>query len=431
MRFAARLLRAGPPDAFRWLHRTHGPTVRVRLPGRTILSITDPGDVHEVTRARFRSFGKGDIDAALVPLWGTDNLLSAHGDVWRGQRRAAQPAFQPERAPALQAIAVRQARAAFDPVAAQAAAGPVRRRLYHDLRPVVMAALCEDWLGVTDPAEAARLSALLTRTTDIVTRRVARPVQLPPWLPTPGTLRLRRRLRAVDDAVTQLLARGPRGEDLLSLLLAADLPEGQRRGDLVVFLVAAYETPSLGWALDLLARHPALAERAAAEVAEVLDGRDPAVDDLPRLRYLQACVREALRLNPPSPVLFREALEDTPLATCAVARGTTVAVAACALHRDPAFWGDPDAVRPERFLEQRVPSLQFLPFGAGPRACIGGPAAMQLKTTLLAMLLQRFRLAAEPGPPPRPRDPLRPHPDGGVPAILTLRERAWSAHVER
>ncbi|MEQ1501667.1 MAG: cytochrome P450 [Myxococcota bacterium] len=427
LRFAARLLRSGPADAFRWAHQRFGPTIRVGLPGRTLVSVTDPDDVERVTRSEFYKFGKGDIDADLVPMWGSNNVLSAHGDVWRAQRRACQPVFAPTRAPVVQEIVVRHARRLLDPLVDEAGHGPLRRELYQDLRRIVMSSCCEDWFGVTDPAEARRISDVLTRVSDVTTRLVARPVKIPRSVPTPLNLRYRARLRELDAVVAELIGRPTdRPDDLLGQMLRASgsVAPDQLRGNLVVFLVAAYETPSLGWALFLLGRHREVAERAAAEVDSVLGGADPTVADLKRLVFLDACLLEALRLHPPSPVLFREALEDVQLATGRVEAGETVAIAACALHLDPLTWPDPDSYRPERFLDRRTDGLSFLPFGTGPRACIGAAVAMQTKKTLVAMLLQRFRFAVDDGYAPVPNDPLRPHPSGSVPATLTLRPRS-------
>ena len=194
----------------------------------------------------------------------------------------------------------------------------------------------------------------------------------------------------------------------------------------MTLLLAGHETTALAltWAWFLLDRSPAARERLEGELDTVLDGRLPTVDDVGRLPFTGAVVNEVLRLYPPAYVTGREALRETSLGGVRLPKRHVVLTAMAVIHRDPRFFPDPDAFRPERWLdglERRLPRGAFIPFGLGGRKCIGASFAMLEATLVLATIARRVRLEVAPG-------------DVGVQPAITLRPRGpvpAVAHVRR
>jgi cytochrome P450 len=262
---------------------------------------------------------------------------------------------------------------------------------------------------------------------------------LPPpiWLPTPNNLRLKRAVRRLDEIlygfIRQRRQSGVDRGDLLSLLLhARDEDDGSRmtdrqlRDEAMTLFLAGHETTALtlAWAWYLLAGHPEAEERLLAEAQEVLNGRPPTVADLPRLRYTEGVVLEALRLYPPAYVVGREAIDDCEIGGYRVPASTTLLMSQWVVHRDARHFEQPEAFRPERWagdLAQRLPKYAYFPFGGGPRLCIGNTFAMMETVLVLATIAPRFRftLLPEPAVVPWPTFTLRPK--HGIPAVLTPR----------
>jgi cytochrome P450 len=218
---------------------------------------------------------------------------------------------------------------------------------------------------------------------------------------------------------------GAGGDDLLGLLLSVTDAEGRPmpraavRDELVTMMLAGHETTANGltWMWHLLARHPSAYERHRREVAAVLGRRLPTADDLDRLEWTRACFQEAMRVYPPAWVLERAAREATTLDGYAIARGTTVIFPVHLIHRDPRWWDDPMAFRPERFLPDAPHPRRgaYLPFGAGRRACVASTFALAEGTLIAAMVTQRWRLAAPDATPPAERATVTLRPRRGLP----------------
>jgi cytochrome P450 len=172
---------------------------------------------------------------------------------------------------------------------------------------------------------------------------------------------------------------------------------------MTIFL-AGHETTALAltWTWYLLSVHPEADRRVAAEARDVLGGKTPAADDLERLPYARMVIEEAMRLYPPAWGFSRLALAEDQLGPCRVPPGAIVFVVPYVVHRHPAFWDEPDAFRPERFAAdatQARPRLAYVPFGAGPRQCVGNHFAMLEAHVILTTVAQRYRLALVPNHP--------------------------------
>ena len=253
-------------------------------------------------------------------------------------------------------------------------------------------------------------------------------LNLPGWIPRPGRMTsrsiLRRMRRSTDLAIDARAARG-KGQgppDLLDLLLDAHDPETDRsmtreelRDNLLTFIVAGHETTALtlAWALYLCAFDPAVQDRAAAEAQAVLGDRAATADDLDHLPYITRVVNETLRLYPAAAFLSRTAQVHDRLCGREVLPRDTVMLPIYALHRHRLLWDNPDSFDPDRFLTP-PDRYAFLPFGAGPRICIGASFAMQEAVIILATLLAKLRFTRVAGRDPTPRMILTLRPQGGV-----------------
>jgi cytochrome P450 len=234
---------------------------------------------------------------------------------------------------------------------------------------------------------------------------------IPTWLPTPGNRRLAAATRRLDEVVYGMIRERRPGEDrgdLLSMLLLARDEEGagmserQVRDEVMTLLLAGHETTALAlsWAFLLLDRHPEARDRLEAELGAVLGSEPASPADVPALPYTQAVVNETLRLYPPAYVTGREAVRDTTIGGVPIPKGHIILISMYTTHRDPRFFREPDAFRPERWLdglEKRLPRAAFIPFGLGSRKCIGASFAMMEATLLLATIARRWRFELAPG----------------------------------
>ena len=179
------------------------------------------------------------------------------------------------------------------------------------------------------------------------------------------------------------------------------MSERQLRDEMLTLFLAGHETTAnaLTWTWFLLSRHPEVEAKLWDELDRVLEGRTPEPADLAKLLYTEMVIRESLRLYPPAPSVAREPVEDVTIAEYRIRKGSLLSVNTYALQRDARFYIDPERYDPERFSsgwEERIPRYAYLPFGAGPRVCIGNAFAMMEARLILATLAQRYKLSLEP-----------------------------------
>jgi cytochrome P450 len=255
--------------------------------------------------------------------------------------------------------------------------------------------------------------------------------------PTRSYRRFQTARRVLQGAVVHAIAvrrRNPTGAaDLLSMLLSARdeetgeaMTDEQLRVEVTTFLLAGQETTSLAltWVWFLLSEHPPARRRLEAEIDTILRGRPPEYGDLEHLSYVRRVIDEGMRLYPPAWGFSRQALADDELGGFRLPRGWLAFVIPYVLHRLPAFWPDPESFEPDRFLPEASaerPRFVYLPFGAGPRQCIGNHFALIEAHLIVATLAQRYRLHLVPGHPVEPRPLITLRPRFGMPMIVERR----------
>ncbi|WP_372802459.1 cytochrome P450 [Paracoccus seriniphilus] len=386
--------------------------------------VMDPESLRRILKDRVEDYPKSVTTKLILKPAVGESLFVAEGAHWRWQRRAMAPAFSFRHVTALGPVMTAAAEASSRRLAQ--ANGPVD--LFEETVAATFEVISDVTLSGNAPFDRAAVHHAINRYISQTAKvSLLDVLGLPAWLPRPGRIfaggDLRRMKRIADQAI-DARASQPRGtdQDLLDLLLEAQDPQTGRsmtheelRDNLLTFIVAGHETTALtlAWALYLCAFDPGVQERAAAEAHAVLGGRAARADDLPALPYVQQIVNEALRLYPPAAFLSRTAMVPDSLCGREVRPGDTIILPIYALHRHHLLWEDPDAFDPERFLTP-PDRFAFLPFGAGPRICIGASFAMQEAVIILSTLLARFRFTAVAGYAPQPRMILTLRPHGGV-----------------
>ena len=380
-----------------------GPVTRVSLGPRwlipPIVVAASPQAIRDVLSVRDGSFDKtSGVPLELRRLIG-GNLFDLPYEEWLPRRRTLQPVFTKQSVGQFGGHMVQAAEAVC-----ATWGDDTRVDLDVQCRTVTLRALGRSVLGLDLDERADAVAQPLRDATSYAVTRAISPLRAPKWMPT----RARRRayaaaatIRELADAILQACRAYPtRDAPLVHALIAATDPEtGQSlsdneiRDELIIFLFAGQDTTAttLTYALWALGRHRDLQERVAAEVAELGD-RDPTPDDVARLGYTVQVLQEAMRLCPPAPTGSRMATRDVEVGGFRVEAGTMVALGRMAVQRDPRLWEDPLRFDPDRFSPQQSEGRdrwQYVPFGGGPRSCIGDHFAMLEATLALATIIRR------------------------------------------
>ncbi|HST85023.1 MAG TPA: cytochrome P450 [Kineosporiaceae bacterium] len=424
-----------------WLEqavRIHGDLVALPLPRTPVLLVNTPSGARRVLQENHPNYTKQTVQYGALSLVTGAGLLSTDGEPWRRHRRVLQPAFhhgELDQVAAATVIAAMSLRRIWDDV-------PVGSAVDADAAMMrVMVEVVGRTLFADDLADLGeRVVTAVEEALRIVLARARSPLGNGPLarLPSPSRRRLRRSVATLDDVCAQVVDRRrrrgiqPEDNDVLAVLLRAsgELSDREIRDELVTLVIAGHETvaSSLTWTLHLLAGAPLVQKQLHAELDEVLSsgqGRAPRWSDLPALGYTRAVVDESLRLYPPAWVITRRAIAEDRVDGVIVPPGTLLLISPWLLHRREESWPDPLRFDPTRFLgagEQSRRREGYLPFGAGPRLCIGRDFALVEATLVLAALL-RDRTVAHPTGSAGQAGTTAPIAAPAVDALVTLRPR--------
>jgi cytochrome P450 len=387
------------PFAFYDDLREYGDVVGYRMFGHDMCSVLDPAAVEDVLLNDADAYQKPALLGESLDDYMAEGVLLTEGEQWRAQREMLQPMFYRDRIETFG-----DSMAAYAADAAADWAGEDELELQSAASELTLRVLARTLFDVdlSDRADVVREFADAVRE---IGRAGTLESQLPRWVPLPSRRRHRRAFERFEDTLSELVdeRRSDPGdtaerEDLLSLLLDAEYPDGtspsetEIRDQLMTFLFAGHDTTALAvtWAFVLLNGRPETYEQLRDEVDDVLDGDRASVTDLPDLPYTDMVATEVLRLRPPAGALFRETREDVELGGYRVPEGTMVVLPQFAVQTDPRFYDDPEEFRPERWqdgLEEDLPDYAYFPFGGGPRHCIGMRfAALELRLVLATLV---------------------------------------------
>jgi len=411
-----------------------GPVGSIRFGTRNIVLVNAPNLVHEVLVTRADAFHKGPaLSIYSRPLLG-NGLLTSEDDFHRRQRGLVAPAFAHRR---ITGYADGMAHAA-ERLQANWKNGEILD-VAHEMTRLTLGIVGKTLFDADVLGEADDVGRALTITMRYLVDVIRAPLRLPfAWIP-PWKRDVKVALARLDATIYGLIeARRQSGEDtgdLLSLLLLtrdeengnAAMDPKQVRDEAMTLFLAGHETTAnaLAWTWYLLARHPEIYARVQEEADTVLAGRAPTFDDLARLPYTLQVLKEVMRLYPPAYALARQAMQDVVIGGFQVTRGAIVLLSPYLLHHDPVLFPDPETFDPDRFTpdaEGARPRHAYLPFGGGPRVCIGAAFALMEGHLVLATLAQRVTFTlAEPRKIIEPESLITLRPKGGVPVVVQRR----------
>ena len=398
----------------------YGDTILLRLgPYRSWL-LFHPDSIEALLTGHWSSFIRFKKLTDVVAQWNGDSLLLAEGEEWRERRRKVLPAFQTRRLSGYGNAAVRHAVRLTEQLAQRAdAKGHVSFNTDNVMARLTLDIAVTTLFGSEPPENGEEVESALQILSDTAFRKSTSPFSLPDWLPFPAKRRKLWAMTTMDRLVVSLvqtgLQRGNRDTgDLLSMLIEQHGGDAHAiRNDAMSLLIAGHETSGalLSWLFACLASNRQWLDKAIEELKRELGGRPPAMEDLPSLKIVSAVVEETLRLYPPAySLLLRQAVSNVNIAGTPVAKGDLVQIVPFTVHRDPRWFENPLAFDPGRFLDKATwPRYAYLPFGAGPRVCIGQNFALAEACLVVATILQHCRpLALDRMPELDPKFSLRP-----------------------
>lgn len=430
----------------RWRERC-GDFVRFSLGPKDLHLLSHPVLAEEVLVKQADVFAKvydPNRPTGLALVLG-NGLLTSGGELWRRQRRLIQPMFQRAR---VARMSIQMVEAAEQMLARWAQRRPGEPcDVAAEMMQLALEVVTRTMFSTSLLKDVGSLGPSLLVLIRYAFRSFHNPVRLPLWVPTASNREFLRAKQLVDRMIYGLIEErrrsGARRDDLLDALLwtvdpetGKGLSEQQQRDELLTIAAAGHETTAnaLTWTWYLLAGNPTAAFRLREELADVLGGRAPTIDDLPRLSYTRAVFEEALRLYPPAPAVQRRATRDTAVGGQPLPAGSIVLVSLWNIHRHPAFWEQPEQFDPDRFAGHRAGSdhhAAFLPFGSGPRTCIGNHFAMVEGVLLLALIAQRYELYLVPDARVEMELAVTLRPRYGLPMILRPRDRRSPSTAHR
>jgi cytochrome P450 len=388
----------------------YGNAVRLAIGPKTLYFFNHPDHAKHVLADNAANYHKGIGYVQARRALG-DGLLTSEGELWRKQRRTIQPVFQHKRIAAQAGTVAEEAAKMIARLRANEGGNPVD--VLEELTGFTLGVLGQSLLDA-DLGSFHSVGHSFEAVQDQAMFEMQSMSMVPMWVPLPRQLRFRRARKDLQRVVDRLVderVRAPRtdGDDVLTRLIESTgresdhrVGEQRMRDEMVTLLLAGHETTAstLGWTLYLLDRHPEVLARLRAEAVEVLGDRLPVYEDLHRLKYTAMVLNEVMRLYPPVWILPRQAQADDEVGGYHVPAGSDVLICPYTLHRHPAFWDDPTRFDPDRFDPGRSdsrPRYAFIPFGAGPRFCVGNHLGMMEATFVTAMIARDLRLAKVPG----------------------------------
>lgn len=432
-----------PLGMFTRMAREGSGVVPLRIGPRQGYLVSDPEKIRHVLLENAMQYDKDTLAFRAVRVALGNGLLTSSGDFWKRQRRIAQPAFHGENLKRFAPIFNRLANQCADQWESTHRSGnPVDAGT--DMMKATLDGVAEALFGEDLSAEAGEINRVFPAILDELAHRAHSPIPVPLWIPSPRNRRLHAALGTIEQIVDTMIRRrrdrldaiaaepSVRRDLLSTLMLAKDEETGESMGDqqlhdeVMTLLIAGHETTAnaLSWIWYLLDRHPDEQERLYEELRSVTGGRPPLVDDLPHLKRLRMVFLEALRLYPPVWMFDRRALAPDRLGSTEIHAGDLVIFCPYAVHRIESLWPDPETFRPERFEpghEQQKNKFAFLPFGAGPRMCMGMSFAMIESQILLGTLINRFRTRLWTPEVLRPKPQVTLRPDRPVLLRLEIR----------
>lgn len=416
----------------------YGDILYYRIALWSVYRLGHPDFAQHILQDNHRNYNKQSIDYKLLRRVSGNGLISSEGEFWLRQRRLMQPLFHRKRINALGSVMTE-------------ATERMLTRWPAEIRNGEPFDVTEAMTGLTMDIVSRALFSLDIGETAVSFSRAFSDVNeylgsldplfaIAPWLPTPGLNKYRAGMAELNRIIYGLIderrANPLHGnDDMLTLLIEAQdeetgeqMTDEQIRDETITLLIAGHETTAnaLAWTWYLLAQHPELREELERELEGVLAGRVPTMADMPQLVYTDKVIKESMRRYPPAWFISRTTIDWDELAGYPIPPKSFLSISTYLIHHHPDFWPEPFTFDPERFTpeqEKARPRYAYLPFGGGPRMCIGNHFAMTEAILLLATIAQHYRLDLSPGQEVIPEPLITLRPKGGLPMLVTRRSR--------
>lgn len=407
--------------------RKYGDVVRFRIGPVVVHLLNHPDHIEHVLQSHARNYDKATRSSSKIRLISGDSLLTSNGEVWQRQRRLLQPSFHRQRIAGLASqmtdlTARMLQRWQTHLVNGQPldVASEIIRLTYTIVGKTLLGA---DVGGDLSAVEHA-METVLTHTF----QSWGNVIDPPAYIPTPRNLRFRRAMQILDQIVYRVIAEHRSGKgassDLLSMLLdvrdeqtGEGLSDAELRNETITFLLAGHETTAnaLSWAFYLLSQNPDVERQLREELAAVPDGGPPTVEHFPHLKFTTMVIQESMRLYPPIWAMERRAIADDVMGGFHIPAGSSVVISPYVLHRNEKFWPNAERFDPTRFSTK---PHAYIPFGSGPRFCIGAEFAMMEARLIVPMVAQACHLELVPGRPIVPLPGITLRPQNGLPMTV-------------
>lgn len=397
-------LRASPPAYLLDLFKKYGEIARFKG-AFTVYAINNPECVKSILTSAWPQYSKNTIDYKVISAVFGNGLVTSDGDDWVRQRRIMQPVFSSRSVNSFDKVINETTSALADNWSKQSTHDVTW--LDRDMSKITFQVVSRTLFGTNIDHVSDEMIDILDLL-NIHPMRLSALLRLFPWIPSPSNKRFLRANRRLDEIVYTLIEEhqlpGACQENIVGRLLAAkdddskaSLTTEQIRDEVVTLMLAGHETSavSLTWTFYLLSQHPEIEERLCEELENKLNGAPATSSDLAELIYLKQVVQESLRLYPAVWGVSRRSLDEAVLGGYRIPKNSYIAITPYVLHRDPNSWPEPEKFDPERFSPEQIKSrhsYSYLPFGAGPRTCIGAGMAMLEIQLILAQLLQKFKV---------------------------------------
>lgn len=406
-----------------------------RLGFKPMILANHPDLIRHVMLDNAANYERDPVGKRLLEPGLGKGLLTSEGADWKRQRRMMAPIFQPRRLAGFAAIMTDYA----ERLAGTLAALPPGRSvdMAEQMMLLTLDIIARTMFGSDERTDVSAVGAAMDRYQVTVRPNIPDLIGLPRWVPRPAAAEGRRAVAEMDAIINSLIQRRRErvepGNDLLGLLLAARddetgaaLDDREVRDQMATFFLAGHETTAtaLAWTWYLLSHAPDVEQKLHAELDSVLVGRAATYADYDRLTYTRMVIEEAMRLYPPAHTTARQAIAEDRFDTIAIPAGTMVIISPWIMQRHRLYWQNPDVFDPENFAPEKAAQRRrytYLPFGAGPRICIGQGFAMIEAVLILATLAQKLRVRLLPGAKVAPVAKITLRPSPGLPMTILPR----------
>jgi cytochrome P450 len=405
--------------------------------------VVHPDHLKYILQENSRSFIKGKNFEAIKLVIG-EGLVVKEGDSWRRERRLMQPTFHRQRVGSLITVMTKVITQMLESWRAIDPSTPFN--VSAEMVRLAQKILLKSLFSIDASGETTdELSRAWDTVYEFLSEELWAVIKLPMGIPTPRNRRFQQAVRTLETIAYRIIRERRQSsnvpEDLLSMLMSAcdeesgeGMSDEQLRDEIMTIFSGGFETSAgvLAWIWYLLSKHPSVERRLHAELADVLGGRTPTLEDLPNLKYTKMVIEETMRLYPGAWVFTRGNLNTEEIGGYQIPAQSVIMISPYVTHRLPTFWENPEDFDPERFVPERVaarPRYAYIPFGGGPRQCIGDIFAMTEIQLVVAIIAQQYRLHLVPAHPVEEKPMFTLGTRHGI--LMTLEPRSSSGNVDK